>query len=291
MKHIRRYNESNGDTRFDIIAYRWVKDSVIELEEDGFSVSISVHDDEMTIHMYKKSNRLNNGVFDLDDMGEEFIGRIFGMMKDKYNVGTVTFTLYYDYGVTGRDSKVFKFNVKDHDNLDFLTDRWDDKWIEYKVNDIDIGCDELRIKLSLDEIKFYNESAENKFFTREDIHWVEDCVVELEDQYYPISIDSYNDVISIKYYEEDIQDDQSLYFRDLGVEFVGRLFGMMKDRHNNIGRIRFIFDKLYGVAKEVDFNVRDYNNLDFMFDWTGEEKVWDHGYGEITIKLELWEKT
>lgn len=116
MKYIRRYNESETFDVFTEEDFNWVKDSMIELEDQGFSIKKCTYSPfSMVLNIFSTNltlGKYNYDAFSIMDLGEEFIGRLFGMMKDKHNSGRILINL--DYRITTL------FNIMDYDNLDFL---------------------------------------------------------------------------------------------------------------------------------------------------------------------------
>ena len=130
-------------------------------------------------------------------------------------------------------------------------------------------------------LRRFNESVKS-VFSEEDLRWVEDCVVELQDKYYPVVISTrphYLDTTKIDRIDITIGDEEDIYLNDLGAEFIGRLFGMMKDNHNKNSIIKFVFVTWIPVPISapqeyvVSFNINEYDNLDFMFDANWIDKI------------------
>ena len=152
MKFIRKFNESSlFKDRFTQEDVQWVRDSVVELQDEGYSFDISGYDQwgniltggdvhEIAIRIYRTRIMGREVIMSfktlisLKELGEEFLGRLFGMMKDRHEGGKIT--LDNEYG------GVYCFKVLNYDSLDFLFDEGNSDVIRY--------CKNFTIKLMVD---------------------------------------------------------------------------------------------------------------------------------------------
>ena len=154
-------------------------------------------------------------------------------------------------------------------------------------------------------IRRFNESIDSSF-TRSDIRWIKDCMVEIQDMGYDCSIlmrrcvGGKRDIIGVDFAGASDETDKLIIIirvpreeggesgsieyvsiLDLGEEFMGRLFGMMKDNHNATGVIT--------IKNECSFDghsydIKDYDNLDFLF---GDDHKIQEPCLELGIVLEV----
>ena len=111
---------------FSDVDVQWVNDSATDLRDydgdDGPSRGYTV---DVLLPMGNKMKMYidihsNPYWFNLLDLGEEFMGRLFGMMKERHDTGQIIFYLGPKGAVGNNTWKKFKYNVCDWDNLDFI---------------------------------------------------------------------------------------------------------------------------------------------------------------------------
>ena len=121
-------------------------------------------------------------------------------------------------------------------------------------------------------------------------------MVELEDQGYTayVKCSQYKSVITISkipnfhwhqhfYQTASGQRLIGVSILDLGEEFMGRLFGMLKDRHNDTGMV--VIDNETTVNSGHKFEVKNYDNLDFIFDESNINNIIHHSAQYLKIIL------